>query len=270
MCPVVGGPPRPTPFPRHGPTIFIPFLPPALHENSFQLASVMSGDDLLIAVRTHLASKQLCPQPDWLASLVATTRPNSALAAVKKSAEFKLLASDITQSLDKKACNSLPENAGQATIKEQRLHYPVVVQILDIEDISRSRWSQIELLEQQERGEMTRGREIIRLNPDSEDGTTAGMNPDESKGPHKLLVQDVNGTKIYAFELSPITGLSLSTGIGAKILVRSATIARGMMLLEAGQVELLGGKVSAWAEQWTKDRKENLRVRVAPNAGSDQ
>ncbi|KAF2219857.1 RecQ mediated genome instability protein-like protein Rmi1 [Elsinoe ampelina] len=230
----------------------------------------MASDDLLQSVRAYLSSKQLCPPQQWLASFTASARPNSAPAALKKSAEFKLLASDITQSLDKDTCNALPGNAVQATVKEQQILHPVIVQILDIEDISRSRWSQIELLEQQERGEMTRGREIIRLNPDSDDGTTVNMNPDQSKGPHKLLVQDVNGTKIYAFELTPISGISLATGMGAKLLIRSATIARGMILLEAGQVELLGGKVNAWAEQWTKDRKDNLKSRLPDDSNSDQ
>lgn len=228
------------------------------------VAANMSGD-VANDVRSHLTSKQLHPQPEWLASFLASARPNTPLPALKKSAEWKLLAADITQSLDKNLSPALPARVTDVTIQEQRLSSPVVVQVLDIEDIGRSRWSQIELIEQQERGEMTRGREIIRLAPDSEDATN--QSTEISRGPHKLLVQDAHGTKVYAFELTPITGIGLNMSIGAKLLLRSASVARGLIMLEAGQVEVLGGKVNAWADQWAKDRKEMLKSRL-PQATS--
>ncbi|PNS21351.1 hypothetical protein CAC42_1130 [Sphaceloma murrayae] len=212
------------------------------------------------AVRAHLSSRQLHPKSDWLASFFASARTNTPLPALKKSAEWKLLASDITESLDKDITAPLPSRATDVTVKEQRLQQPLIVQVLDIEDLGRSRWSQIELIEQQERGEMTRGREIIRLAPDGEDGTLA--NTDLSRGPHKFLVQDAHGTKMYAFEMNPVHGVDLTMAIGAKLLIRTAVIARGMILLEPSQTELLGGKVAPWAEQWTKGRKAMLKSRL--------
>jgi RecQ-mediated genome instability protein 1 len=68
-----------------------------------------------------------------------------------------------------------------ATSRETRLGREVVVQVLDIEDVSRSRWEEVERLEAVARGEGTRGREVIRVNSSaaSGDGTGNGNGEDE-------------------------------------------------------------------------------------------
>ncbi|GAM83260.1 hypothetical protein ANO11243_012460 [Dothideomycetidae sp. 11243] len=208
----------------------------------------------------YLTSKNLPPDGAWLSSFLATAKLTTPLLALQKSVEYRLLASDFTHTLDKTRISGLPQNAIDATVKEKQLQDAVVFQLLDIEDIGRPRWAQIELIEQHERGETTRGREIIRTVRDSED--RGPQQPEPSHGPHKMLLQDAHGTKIYAVELVPIPGVGLGIGIGAKLLVRRATIARGLMLLEPSGVEVLGGKVTVWAEQWQKDRKQSLKTKL--------
>lgn len=60
-------------------------------------------------------------------------------------------------------------------VAERVLSSDIHVQVLDIENLSRSRWEQVEELEALERGEGTRGREIIRL----PNGAAAGDADDE-------------------------------------------------------------------------------------------
>ncbi len=135
------------------------------------------------------------------------------------------------------------------------------MQVLDIEDMSRSRWEQVEELEAIERGEQTRGREIVRLPAGGEDeGSDAAERGDEAAtqalGPtqtqaqgggaagsaaataaaataaaatsgrknatHKLVLQDCKGQKIYAIELRRVDGIAIGkTNIGEKILLRT-------------------------------------------------
>jgi len=140
----------------------------------------------------------------------------------------------------------------------------IIVQILDVQDVGTSTWNQIQKIEQIERGEMTRGREIIRsVNVDGDDGDNTTTTQVGSEGPHRLVLQDVNGQKVNAFELSKVVGINVSMGIGAKMLLKPGlVVARGMIMMETGKVDVLGGKVGVWNDQWTKDRKENLKSKI--------
>ena len=126
---------------------------------------------------------------------------------------------------------------------------------MDIEDIGRSRWSQVEALEAQERGETTKGREVVRVLP-AEDGGEAAAGgsaaggQSSSAGPHKLLLQDAKGTKVYGLEVRGIQGVSVGMSIGAKLILRDFEVARGVIMLEPRCVEVLGGKVDAWDRKW--------------------
>lgn len=134
-----------------------------------------------------------------------------------------------------------------------------------MEDVGSSRWSQVEAIDARERGESTRGREVIRIVPVvGENGVAETNAPSASSGPHKLLLQDVRGGKIYAFENSRIEGFAIgSLGIGGKVLVKAgAIVARGVFMLNAKDVEVLGGRVEAWDEAWGEKRREVLRERV--------
>lgn len=230
-------------------------------------------------VTQHLTAKGLHPTPQWLASFLSTVRPTTAPAAVKQTALFRLLASDITTSLARNATSTFPPNVLDGTKKERVLSGPIVVQILDIEDIGRSRWSQVEELEAQARGEMTKGREIIRVvdveggqegpgqtqtqtggarSGAGASGTNGGSGP-STRGPHKVLLTDAAGARVYGLELFAVAGLSTNTGIGAKLVLRNVVVARGLLLLEPKTTTLLGGKVDALHKAWHEGRLERLK-----------
>ncbi|KAL2135149.1 hypothetical protein VTI74DRAFT_9580 [Chaetomium olivicolor] len=109
------------------------------------------------------------PSIPWLRNLVSSRTPPPPLASLLATARARLLASDLTTPglLDTQyaAAHCLPPDLPQthANTRETRLARDVVVQVLDIEDVSRSRWEQVEELEGIARGEGTRGREVVRL-----------------------------------------------------------------------------------------------------------
>lgn len=216
--------------------------------------------DLSTSISTHLASKHLKPTQAWLNSFLSTIRASTPLPALQKTALFRLLATDLTTSLQPSPSSTLPPNIADPTIQELRLPGPIPVQVLDIEDVGRSRWSQLEALEAAERGETRRGHEVIRVIP--EEGTAAPPASAASVGPHKLLLQDAKGTKVFAFELNDMPGLELGMGIGAKLVLKGLLVARGVVMLELGSVEVLGGKVEAWEKKWQGERKAKLKERA--------
>jgi RecQ-mediated genome instability protein 1 len=133
-----------------------------------------------------------------------------------------------------------------------------VCQILDIEDIGNSRWSQVEAIEAQERGEMTKGREIVRVVEQENDDPSAAVAPIHSRGPFKLLLQDAKGTKVYAFDFRGIDGLNSNTTMGVKLILRNFDVRRAVVMLEPGNVQILGGKLEALDKAWKEGRKERL------------
>ncbi|KAI9727818.1 MAG: hypothetical protein M1834_007965 [Cirrosporium novae-zelandiae] len=217
-------------------------------------------------ILNHLSSKSLIPSQAWLRSFLVTQRPTTPLAALKQTALFRLLASDITTSLSSFPHSCFPSNIGDATVKELHLQGPIVVQILNIEDMSKSRWEQIEAIEALERGEGTRGREVIRVVP-GEDGDNQ-ENARKGRGPHKVLLQDVKGTAAYGVELKDIEGLSLAMNIGSKMVLRNAIVARGLLLLEPQTTTLLGGKIDSLHTAWKTNRKEELKAALEMNRQS--
>ncbi|KAK7546668.1 hypothetical protein IWX49DRAFT_499672 [Phyllosticta citricarpa] len=227
-------------------------------------------------ITAHLASKGLHPTPHWLSAFLSTVRPTTAPAAIKQTATFRLLASDITTSLARNSSNgnsnsgsaTFPPNIVDGTIKQRVLPGPLVVQILDVEDVGRSRWSQVEELEAQARGETTKGREIIRV-VDQGGGARAGAGAGAgnagaagaaNRGPHKLLLTDAAGTRAYGFELFSIDGVDTHMSIGAKLVLRNVVVARGMLLLEPKTTTVLGGKVEALHKAWHDGRMERLKA----------
>lgn len=219
-----------------------------------------------LAVKTFLDSKGLSATQAWIDSFVSSTRQGTPIAALQKTALFRILASDLTASIKPTPTNTLPPNALNPTVKELRVPDGIPVQVLDIQDIGRSAWSQVEAIEAQERGETTKGREVIRVVPGEEadparDGTAPII---KSNGPHKLLLQDAKGTKIYAFEITDVDGVDLNLGIGAKLILKNMTIARGVVLLDPNSTQLLGGKVDVWDKAWRAARKDSLKAKVGP------
>ncbi|KAK4124642.1 hypothetical protein N657DRAFT_663627 [Parathielavia appendiculata] len=237
------------------------------------------------------------PSLTWLQTQFTSTRhPPPPLASLLATARTRLLASDLTTlgllDLRYVASHSLPPQLPQshATKRETELPTDVVVQVLDIEDLTRSRWEQVEELEAIARGEGTRGREVVRLptlpTPGStaEDGYgdgdgTQGQNQQGGQAQqqqqqqgvassknitHKLLVQDCKGQTVQALELKRVDRLAVGkTFIGEKILLRAGTVvARGVVLLDPALCVVLGGKVEAWHRAWVDGRLARLREAV--------
>lgn len=156
------------------------------------------------------------------------------------------------------------------------------MQVLAVEDMSKSRWEQIEALEALERGEGVRGREVIRVVPEAESegvgegtqripgsasSTPAGQGPSVDKGgPHKLVLQDVKGKTVFAIELRPVEGVGVGMMIGTKIMLRDARVARGVVLLVPEGTVVLGGKIEGLHKAWVKGRKEELLAAVGGRA----
>lgn len=232
-------------------------------------SSTATASQVASAINDYLTSKHLPPIPSWLQTFMPSIRLNTPIQALQKTALFRLLSSDITTSLQPTTNTTFPANISSPETKDRKLLGPIPVQILDIEDIGHSRWSQVEHIEAHEKGEMTKGREIIRVVDDLESNTdTSTPAPPASSGPHKLLLQDAKGTKVYGLELVTVPGLSAQqTAIGCKMVLRDVTIARGLVLLEPKGVEVLGGKVEVWDKQWRGGRKEVLKRKAGTNEG---
>jgi RecQ-mediated genome instability protein 1 len=177
---------------------------------------------------------------------------------MKQTVGFRLLATDITTSLSPPASSLFPRDILSGTIQSRIVVGPVVCQVLDIEDIGNSRWSQVEAIEARERGEMTKGREVVRVIEQENDDPSAAVTPIHSKGPFKLLLQDAKGMKVFAIDLRGIDGLNTSMTMGAKLLLRQFDVRRGAIMLEPGGVQILGGKLEALDSAWKDGRKQRL------------
>ncbi|KAJ5161111.1 hypothetical protein N7492_006503 [Penicillium capsulatum] len=232
-----------------------------------------SADQITAQIQS---SKGLCVSAPWLNAFLASQR-NVPVSALIKSALFRVLASDFRESLSTNPTSVFPIDISDPNVQERRLPNTIPVQVLDIDDIGASLWSQIEAIERVERGETVRGREIVRTISMGEDqgatenngsSTNAPPAPNASgssgNGPHRLILQDAAGTKVVAIEMEHIEGVSLEKlGIGAKCLLRGTTVARGMVLLNPGCVTLLGGKIDALDRPWRNARKTKLLQRIA-------
>ncbi|KAJ4290884.1 hypothetical protein N0V90_010080 [Kalmusia sp. IMI 367209] len=215
------------------------------------------ANNLVAELTQHLTSRHLPPAQAWLQSFVSTTRPNTPLPALKQTALFRLLATDITTSLHPPPNTVFPSDVLNAKVPSRILAGPIICQVLDIEDIGLSRWAQFEQIEAQERGETTKGREIVRVVED-ENGGGAVAPVVQSRGPFKLLLQDAKGAKVYAVDLHGIEGLNTAIAMGTKILLRNTDVRRAVAMLEPGNVQILGGKMEALDKAWKEGRKERL------------
>lgn len=223
--------------------------------------------NLAAELTQHLNARHLYPTAAWVQSFLTTTRPNTPLPAIKQTAGFRLLAADITTALDPPANSVFPQDILRGTVQSRIVIGPVLCQVLDIEDIGNSRWSQVEAIEAKERGETTKGREVVRVVEQENDDPSAARTPTHSRGPFKLLLQDAKGLKIYAFDIRGIDGLNTSMSIGAKLLLRNVDVRRAVVMLEPGNVQILGGKLEALDKAWKAGRKE--RLMDAAKAGGD-
>jgi RecQ-mediated genome instability protein 1 len=227
-----------------------------------------------------LNTKSLSVSQPWLNAFLSSTstaQRNVPPSALAKTAIFRLLASDIKESLSKHRSCVLPVDVYDPNVQERRLQGSIPVQVLDIEDIGTSLWSQIEAIERVERGEAIRGREIVRTiaigeDPEaSENNRTnndaagaASVSGNSGYGPHRLILQDAAGTMVVGVEMQRVEGMALEKlAIGAKLLLQNPTVARGMVLLTPRSVTLLGGKIEALDKPWRDGRKARLLEKTA-------
>ncbi|KAJ5652041.1 hypothetical protein N7507_009467 [Penicillium longicatenatum] len=227
------------------------------------------------------SSTGLCVSPTWLSTFLAssTAQRNIPASALTKTALFRVLGSDFRESLARNPSSLFPIDVSDPKIQERRLPGPIPVQVLDIEDIGTSLWSQVEAIERVERGEAIRGREIVRTVSVGEDaeaaanngsGTSPAASGSSGSGPHRLILQDMAGTKVVAIEMQRIDAVSLEKlAIGAKFMLRGVTVARGMILLDPECATLLGGKIELLDRPWKEGRKSRLLERIASMEGSD-
>ncbi|KAL8695400.1 MAG: hypothetical protein Q9218_000159 [Villophora microphyllina] len=224
----------------------------------------MTSQPLQLAaqVAVQLANTRgLHPTQQWLAAFMSTQKATTPIPALTQTALFRLLSSDITTSLMVDASHCLPSDVHNVNTKERRLQGPIVLQLVGIEDMSKSRWEQIEAIEALERGEGTKGREIIRVTATEEDDDS-GTNVNKGGGPHKLSLQDARGTRVYGIELKDIQGVGLGMSIGCKMVLRNAAVARGMVLIEPENTTLIGGKIEVLHKAWKENRKTELKAAI--------
>ncbi|KAF2084533.1 RecQ mediated genome instability protein Rmi1 [Saccharata proteae CBS 121410] len=230
-------------------------------------AAAPTTANLTAEITTHLLSKSLSAHPTWLTqTFLPTTRASTPLPALKQTALFRLLASDITQTLQSTPSSVFPANIHDGTIKERRLPGPIPCQVIDVEDVGSSRWSQVEGLEAVGRGEGMKGREVIRVVPETAGGDD-DQQPAASSGPHKLLLQDAKGTRVYGVEVAAVEGVGVGMSIGAKLVLRDVVVARGLLLLEPRNTQVLGGKIDVLHKAWREGRLERLREAAGMTGG---
>jgi RecQ-mediated genome instability protein 1 len=225
------------------------------------------ANDMATELTKYLASKHVHPTAAWMRSFMASMRPNTPIAALKQTSLFRLLATDITVTLSPPPTALFPDHVLRGPSQSRHIAGPVLCQVLDVEDIGHSRWSQVEAIESRERGEMTKGREIVRIVDQDDDNPAASTAQVQSKGPFKLLLQDAKGTQVYALELRGIDGLNTNMAMGAKLLLNNIDVRRGVVMLEPSSVQLFGGKLEALDKAWKAGRKE--RLVTAAKAGGD-
>lgn len=224
------------------------------------------ANNLVAELTQHLNSRHLYPAAAWLQNFVSSMRPNTPLPALKQTVLFRLLATDITTSVQPPANTSFPQDILNPRLQSRILPGPILCQVLDIEDIGLSRWAQVEQIEARERGETTKGREIIRVVEDENEGSAVAPVV-QSKGPFKLLLQDAKGAKVYAIDLRGIEGINTtSMAMGVKLLLRNTDVRRAVAMLEPSNVQILGGKIDALDKAWKDGRKERL-MEAAKNVG---
>lgn len=132
-------------------------------------------------------------------------------------------------------------------------------------------------MERVERGEAVRGREIVRavnveereegVNGSNGSGGNANGGRDSggggSAGPHRLTLQDAAGNRVVGIELHRVKEIGIGKlSIGAKVVVRNAVVARGVVLLTPECASVLGGKIEAMDRVWKEGRKMGLKARV--------
>ncbi|KAK4179376.1 hypothetical protein QBC36DRAFT_308313 [Triangularia setosa] len=251
--------------------------------------------DLPQQIHTNLQSQTLpLPSLPWLGRLVSSRQPPLPLASLLATARARILAADLTTPdlLDQNyiTSHSLPPalTKNPERTKSAVLPHDVVVQVMDIVNISKSKWEQVEEMEAKARGEEKRGREVVRVRDVDEvegrggvdQGTQAATQFQAGRergggatkaATHKLVFQDPKGEYVFGLELFRVEKLGVGqTNIGEKwLLKQGASVSRGVVMLEPEKCVYIGGKVEVWNKSWNEGRLARLR-KEAMEGGSRQ
>jgi len=212
-----------------------------------------------------------------LISTLLASHPQPTLPRLLAQTKSHLLTSNLTTpSLLDPSVPIFPAPLLSPETREARLPHDVPAQIVDIEDLSRSRWEQVEELERIERGEMTKGRAVVRVDEQAAEGeegearTTQGggggaaVAKAKRNATHRVVLQDRSGRKVFGLELTRMERLGIGvTRIGEKVVVRKgAVVARGSILLEPATCTFLGGYIESEEKKWVGERLKVLREAV--------
>ncbi|KAI9791464.1 MAG: hypothetical protein M1816_003808 [Peltula sp. TS41687] len=224
----------------------------------------------LTQIITHLTTTfSVTPTQNWVTTFLSTQKPTTRLPSLLATAKVRFLNAEITTAFEPSNC--LPSDIYNATLKERRVQGPIAVQVLDVNDLTQSRWAQIEAIEAAERGEGKKGREIIRVVPggeQAEDGSAStSTHPsiaggEGGGGTCKVLLQDPKGVRAFGIELRSVKGLKVGMNIGSKMVLKNVIIARGVLLLEPETTTILGGKIETLHKAWMEERKADLKASI--------
>lgn len=224
----------------------------------------MAGPAAQLSAQLQM-TKSLVPTSEWIQSFLNAQKANTPQPVLVQTALYRLLTSDFTVTLVPSTSTCFPVDIADATVRERKLNgLTIAAQVLAVEDMSRSRWEQIEALEALERGEGTKGREIIRVTAtDQNEGQDGdGQAVCSGGGPHKLLLQDASGRQVSAIELRPVAGIGIGMAIGCKAVIKGPLVARGVVMMEPTSTSILGGKIEEMHKKWRDGRKDELRRQI--------
>ncbi|KAI9796125.1 MAG: hypothetical protein M1825_000874 [Sarcosagium campestre] len=224
---------------------------------------------ILPALTSQLSNNlSINPRPDFLSSLLSSIRPTTPFPSLLATIKQRLLSAPITASLLATPSNIFPldihhgESSNLVPPAERRVAGPIAVQVVRYEDVSRSRWEQLEEIEARLRGEGRRGWAVVRVGEDEgqdEDGQLArpqGRSRDDAVW--KIELEDAAGVRIWGIVMKRVEGLGAGMAIGLKMVLRNIIVARGVVLLDPTCVTVLGGKIEAMHLAWEENRKREL------------
>lgn len=91
-------------------------------------------------------TKGFHPSQAWLISFLTTQKSTTPLPALTSTASYRILASDISQSLDHNSSAAFPNDVSNVNFVERRLQGAIVTQVLAVEDMAKAVGSKLRRL----------------------------------------------------------------------------------------------------------------------------
>lgn len=167
--------------------------------------------------------------------------------------------------------SSLPE---RTDVKIDSIKGPILVQLMDIVDISRSKYNQLQALEDDtivpdpeeeviattanNNSNKSRRRIAQAAADEEEEGGNDTTTKNPNKATYKVVFQDKNEKLIYGIEVIRNTDFSSDTPLGSKWILYDTTLRRGVLMLKKNSLEYLGGEIT----ELNQTRKERLIQRL--------